>query len=152
MEGKGGTVAGGWVGRGGGVVMDAAPLGSQPPPGALSSLKVGIQYSDSEWWRRSWLRLPIKVSIDSMLVCKIRKVLICVCTSCRGDTEVVYKRGRPASRFHACQSYVSIVKLLFHWEPPKLANGLDMAVAGLATSSRVDVYPSWWRMILDIIK
>ena len=62
-----------------------------------------------------------------MLVCKIRKVLICVCTSCRGDTEVVYKRGGPASRIYACtSSYISIVQLLFHGEPLKLANGLDM--------------------------
>ena len=44
-----------------------------------------------------------------------------------GDTEVVYKRGGHASRIYACtSSYISIVQLLFHGEPLKLANGLDM--------------------------
>ena len=55
----------------------------------------------------------------------------------RGDIKVAYKKGTTASRIHAGQSYVSSVKLLFHREPPQQAVVLAMAVASLATSSRV---------------
>ena len=51
-----------------------------------------------------------------------------------GDTKVVYKRGGPASRIYACtSSYISIVQLLFHGEPLKLANGLDIRSIQIST-------------------